>query len=401
MRRKKYEPLWLGAMSLVLLPFALQVVGLTLETASVVVILAIAALGLNLLVGYTGLTSFGHSAWFGIGGYAAALSQKHWFTGQFVAPFLFSIGFTALIAFVVGTLILRRRGVYFSLLTLALAALTFSIAFRWTNVTGGEGGLGGIERGRLGPLDLDDQRVFYIVVATIGFAVLYALLRVLRSPFGHVLVAIRENEQRATFQGYDTNKFKVASFVLSAAVTGLAGALLVFDHRLAAAESTSVVFSGEMLAMVVIGGMHSFLGPALGVLFYILFRELFSIWTDNWLLWFGLIFVAFILFSPSGLTGVAAQVRRRWRPPAETAAAMSARQNYEGLPLPDFLRSAARAGAVLEVKGLEKHFGGIHAVSGATLTAVACHVHALIGPTAPGKTTTFNLTCGMVAPDDG
>ena len=341
------RPLWIGAVALVVLPLALRAVGLTLDAATVVVILAMAAMGLNVLVGTTGLVSFGHSAWFGIGGYAAALAQLHGFKGQFVLPLLLSIAFTAVLALVVGFLILRRRGVYFSLLTLALCALTFAIAFRWTALTGGEGGLGGIERGGLPVLDLNGHLTYYIVVAVIGFTVLFALLRVMRSPFGHVLQAIRENEQRATFQGYDTDRYKLAAFVLSASVTGLAGALLVFLHRLAAAESTTVAFSGELLAMVVIGGMRSFLGPALGALFFVLFRELFSIYTDNWLLWFGLNFVGFVIFSPTGLTGIWDTLQRRWRPPAEESAAMSRRQIHEGLPLPGFLRpvAALRRGA--------------------------------------------------------
>jgi ABC-type branched-subunit amino acid transport system ATPase component/ABC-type branched-subunit amino acid transport system permease subunit len=397
----KHRPLWIGLAALIVMPLALRALGLTLDTATVVVILALAAMGLNVLVGTTGLVSFGHSAWFGIGGYAAALAHLHWFKGQIVAPLLFSVAFTALLALAVGALILRRKGVYFSLLTLALSALTFAMAFRWTALTGGEGGLGGIERGRLGPIDLDNHLVFYVFVAGVAFAALFLLQRVARSPFGHVLVAIRENEQRASFQGYQTNRYKLAAFVLSTTVTALAGALLVFLHRLAAAESTTVAFSGELLAMVVIGGMRSFLGPALGALFYLLFRELFSIYTDNWLLWFGIIFVAFVLFSPTGLVGIWQQLKRRWRPPAETGAAMSQRRIYEGLPLPAFLQPASLPGTVLEVDGVSKSFGGIRAVIGASLRVEAGQVHALIGPNGAGKTTTFNLISGLFTPDAG
>ncbi|MBK5204675.1 MAG: ATP-binding cassette domain-containing protein [Polaromonas sp.] len=398
---KKYQPLWISAIALIVLPFLLQAVGLTLTSSTDVVIFAIAALGLNLLVGYTGLTSFGHGAWFGIGAYAAALAQKHWYPGQIVLPVLFALAFVAVLSAVVGFLILRRRGVYFSLLTLALSALTYAIAFRWTAFTGGESGLGGVVRPAIGPLNLDDPTAYLVLVSLIGFAVLYLLLRVVRSPFGHVIVAIRENEQRATFQGYNTDKYKLAVFVLSATITGLAGVLLVFHHRLASADPTSVAFSGELLVMVVIGGMRSFLGPVLGALFYILFRELLSIWTPNWLLWFGLAFVGFIMYSPNGLVGIWERLQRHWRPLPEEGAAMSQRKTYEGLPLPDFLRPAARQGVVLEVVGINKHFGGIQAVQDAQLTLQAGQIHALIGPNGAGKTTTFNLISGMFWPDSG
>ncbi|WP_370868825.1 ATP-binding cassette domain-containing protein [Polaromonas sp.] len=386
---------------MIIVPLLLQVMGLTLTSSTDVVIFAIAAMGLNLLVGYTGLTSFGHGAWFGIGAYAAALIQKYWFPGQIVLPFVMAVLFVALLATVVGFLILRRRGVYFSLLTLALSALTYAIAFRWTAFTGGESGLGGVVRPAVGPLNLDDPVQYLIMVSLIGLAVVYLLLRVIRSPFGHTMVAIRENEQRATFQGYDTTRYKLAMFVLSAAVTGLAGALLAFHHRFASAEPTSVAFSGELLAMVVMGGMRSFLGPALGALFYILFREFLSIWTGNWLLWFGLAFVGFIVFSPTGLVGIWTQLKQRWKPALEVGAAMSLRKIYEGLPLPGFLRPQAQQGVVLEIEAIDKHFGGIQAVKNAHLSLHAGEIHALIGPNGAGKTTTFNLISGLFAPDRG
>ncbi len=333
----KYRPLWLAAAVLIALPFGIGLLGLSVNTATNVVILAIAAMGLNLCVGYTGLVSFGHATWFGIGAYAAGLIQLHWFGGQMWLPLLLSMVIVALSSAAVGIIILRRRGVYFSLLTLALAALTYTVAFRWSEVTGGEDGLGGLKRGSIGSFNLDNSLNFYAVTALIGLAVLYLLLRLARSPFGHVLVAIRENQLRATFQGYPVERYKLGVFVISAVVTGVAGVLLAFQTYLVSAEAVSVPFSGELLAMVVIGGMRNMLGPALGALFFILFRELFSIWTPNWLLWFGLIFIAFVMYSPNGLVGIWATLARRWWPAPEEAAAMSKRRIYEGLPLPGFL----------------------------------------------------------------
>jgi len=397
----KYRPLLIGAAVLVLLPFLMSVIGLGTNSATQVVCFAIAALGLNMLVGFTGLHSFGHSAWFGIGAYAAALAQKHWFGDQIALPILFSMIVVTVLSTVVGLLILRRRGVYFALLTLAFVALTYAIAFRWTALTGGEDGLGGLQRGGFGPFDLDDAEIYYGFVALIGLGVLYVLLRVTRSPFGHVLVAIRENQQRATFQGYHVDRYRLGVFVLSAVVTGVGGALLGFLNYLVSAEAVSVPLSGELLAMVVIGGMHSILGPALGVVFYVLFRELASIWTANWLLWFGLVFVGFVLFSPSGLVGIWANLKRRWRPPPEEAAAMNARRISEGMPLPAFLRAGARLGTVLQVDAVSKNFGGIRAVSNASLAIDSGEIHALIGPNGAGKTTVFNLVSGLFTPDAG
>src|SRR6202035_195941 len=286
--------------------------------------------------------------------------------GEIWLPLLLSMVLVAVLSAAAGVVILRRRGVYFSLLTLALAALTYTIAFRWSEVTGGEDGLGGLKRGSIGSFSLDDALTYYIVVALIGLCVLYALLRLVRSPFGHVLVAIRENQLRATFQGYPVERYKLGVFVISAVVTGLAGALPALQTHLVSAEAVAVPFSGEMLAMVVIGGMRNILGPELGALFFILFRELFSIWTPNWLLWFGLIFVGFVMYSPDGLVGIWATFKKRWRPAPQESAAMSRRKIYEGLALPSFLRPEGLQGTVLAVQGVSKHFGGIRAVTNAS-----------------------------------
>src|SRR5262249_49715401 len=152
---------------------------------------------------------------------------------------------------------------------------------------------------------------------------------------------------------------------------------------------------------VVIGGMHHILGPALGALFFILFRELFSIWTADWLLWFGLVFLAFILYSPSGLIGVWGTFARRWRGAPEEAAAMSKRKIHEGLPLPAFPRPQPAQGVVLDVDHVSKHFGGIRAVNDAALSVGAGEIHALIGPNGAGKTTLFNLVSRLHVPDKG
>jgi ABC-type branched-subunit amino acid transport system ATPase component/ABC-type branched-subunit amino acid transport system permease subunit len=399
---REQGPLLIAAVGLAILPFVLDAVGLPLRSAIDVVVFAIACLGLNVLVGYTGLVSFGHGAWFGLAAYAAALSQKHWFPGQFVVPALFAIVFVALASTAAGALILRRRGVYFSLLTLALAALLFAIGYRWTDFTGGESGLGGVTRATVLGVNLERDGVYYALVAAIGFAVCALLWRFHRSPVGSVLVAIRENEQRARFVGYPTNRYKLAGFAVSATVVGIAGVLSVFNHRFASADPLSVAFSGELVAMVVIGGMRSFLGPALGAVFYILFREFLSIWTSAWLFWFGLLFVGFIMFSPTGLVGVAQRVLAPFRRRVTEAAAMAGRRTASPEALPAFLHPAQHLdGPILVARGLAKRFGGIKAVEEVDLKVKDRTLHALIGPNGAGKTTAFNLISGLYKPDAG
>jgi ABC-type branched-subunit amino acid transport system ATPase component/branched-subunit amino acid ABC-type transport system permease component len=307
----------------------------------------------------------------------------------------------AVIAAAFGFLILRRRGVYFSLLTLALAAMLYSVSFRWTDVTGGENGLGGITRPMLFGFNLESSTVYYWFVAAIAFATMILLWRFHRSPIGHVLVAIRENEQRARFLGYPTNRYKLIAFVLSASITGLAGILLLFQNRMTSADPISVAFSGDLLAMVVIGGMRNFLGPALGALFFILFREFLSIYTENWLFWFGLVFVAFVVFSPTGLVGVAGRLMEPFRKKVVEDAAMAARR-IDVLPLPEFLRPKSHTGgAVLSARDIVKSFGGIKAVQGVDISITDRTLHALIGPNGAGKTTAFNLLSGLYRPDAG
>ncbi len=162
-----------------------------------------------------------------------------------------------------------------------------------------------------------------------------------------------------------------------------------------------MAFSGELLAMVVIGGMRSFLGPALGALFFVIFRDYLSGISENWLLWFGLLFVGFILFSPTGLVGVAGRVLAPFRKTAVEAAAMAGRKIGDA-PLPEFLKPASHLeGPVLKAEGMVKHFGGIKAVEGVTFSVRDRTLHALIGPNGAGKTTAFNLVSGMFPPDAG
>src|SRR3982074_1138528 len=255
-------PLLIAALGLLVLPPVLLALGLTMTSATEVVTYALACMALNILVGHTGLVSFGHGAWFGLDAYAAGLIQRNLMPDSFFGPTIAGVLIVMAIATAFGFLILRRRGVYFSLLTLALAAMLYAVAFRWTEVTGGENGLGGITRPTLLGLNLESSTNYYWLVATIAFAVLILLWRFHHSTVGTVLVAIRENEQRARFLGYPTKRPKLLAFVVSASIPGLAGILLLFQNRMTSADPISVSFSGDLLAMVVIGGRRRAVEPA-------------------------------------------------------------------------------------------------------------------------------------------
>src|SRR5205814_4314100 len=226
--------------------------------------------------------------------------------------------------------------------TLAFTALAFFFAFRLTEFTGGESGLRGIARPVIGPIDLNDQVVFYSLTAIVVFAAAGALLRVVGSRFGSVLVAIRENEQRALFTGYPVRHYKLVAFVISATLVGVAGSLFAFLKSIVSADTVHVSFSGEIVAMTIIGGTRNFLGPPLGALFYILFRELLSGYTDAWMFWLGLLFMGFILYSPAGLVGLGTRLWAHYRKlsgKADTpAAAMASRLTPQSAQtVPEFL----------------------------------------------------------------
>ncbi len=388
------------ALGLVALPAVMNMGGLTYSTAVECIVLALAGLALNILLGYTGLVSFGHGAWFGIGAYAVGILQLRYFPGSAIIPLIGAVLLVAVIACLVGLLILRRRGVYFSLLTLAFGALCFALAYRWTALTGGENGLGGIERNAVLGVSLDNSLAFYAFVAVIAFLVVAFVLRLVLSPFGAVLTAIRENELRTRFIGFDVDAYKLLAFVLSAAITGLAGGLSVLSHRIASAETMSLAFSGELLAIVLIGGMRSFSGPIFGAVFYILFREYLSMYTSDWLLYFGLVFIFFILVTPAGLTGLAMRLQRLARPEKIRGAAMGQRVTETDKEFfPSFL--STQAPAALHCREVDKTFGGIAAVRNVTLDVAGKGVHALIGPNGAGKTSLFNLISGMFPADRG
>jgi len=391
---------WLFAWFLAL-PLLMSAANSTVSLGTEIVVFTLLAIAYNLLMGYTGLVSFGHSAFFGLGGYAAGLTQIHVAQGMGV-PLLAGVAAAALAGAAIGFLLMRKRGVYFSLLTLAFTQMFFYIVYGATAVTGGENGLGGIERFpvSLGPLRLDlaDKRVYYYAAAALAAAAIWLLWRIVHSPFGRVLEAIRENEQRASFVGYDVKRYKLTAFVVSCAFSGLAGALYTFLLNFAYPESLHVTMAGEIAAMTLVGGMRSFVGPAVGAAVFVFMRDTLSSWTQNWLIYFGVIFIAFVMFSPNGIVGVAERLRGLRRradvagdaPPAAVVAAPAAARG-----------PATAMETLLEVRGLTRRFGALAAVDGASFQVRRGELRSIIGPNGAGKTTLFNLLTGLLPADGG
>ncbi len=399
------HPLALCAVALLALPFLVSAIGFTHGLATEIALFALVGLGYNLLLGYTGLLSFGHGLFFGCAAYCAALVQIHWFKASVFTPLALTMIFSAALGVVIGFLVLRRRGVYFSLLTLAFTALAFTIAFRWTEFTGGESGLRGVTRPSMLGLNLDQQLVFYYFTAAIVFAAAWGVWRIVHSPFGSVLAAIRENEQRAGFIGYPVRRYKLVAFAASATITGLGGGLFAFLKLFASADPVHPTFSGELAAMTIIGGTGSFLGPPLGALFYILFREILSGYTASWMFWFGLLFMGFILFSPSGLIGLGERILAPFRREREGLAAMASRvKPSPSQEVPDFLLHADEPDpgtVILSTGRVSKSFGDFTAVDAVSVRIRHGQLQALIGPNGAGKTTLFNILSGMYPPEGG
>lgn len=272
---------------------------------------ALFALAFNLLLGYGGLLSFGHAAYFGMASYVSAYAAKNWGLTPELA-ILLGTGVSAALGAVFGALAIRRQGIYFAMITLALAQMVFFFSLQTPRFTGGEDGIQAVPRGKLfGLVSLADDRALYWLVAVIFLGGLLLIYRIIHSPFGQVCKAIRDNEPRAISLGYRANRYKLAVFVLSATLAGLAGSTKAIVFQLASLTDVHWSMSGEVVLMTLVGGLGTVFGPIVGALVIVSMQNYLASLGAWVTVVQGVIFVICVLLFREGIVGVIAKAIRR------------------------------------------------------------------------------------------
>jgi branched-chain amino acid transport system permease protein len=270
---------------------------------------ALFACAFNLLIGYVGLVSFGHALYFGWASYLAAYAAKTWHFQPEVA-ILIGTATAAVLGVIAGGVAIRRQGIYFAMITLALAQMMYFFALR-APFTGGEDGIQAVPRGRLfGRFDLSNEMTMYVFVAVVVLAAFLLIYRIINSPFGEVLKAIRENEQRTISLGYNTDRYKLVVFVLSATLAGLAGSLKALVFQLASLTDVHWTMSGDVLLMTLLGGLGTVFGPVVGAFAVIAMQNYLAPFGQWVLVIQGVIFVVCVLLFRRGIVGELAAVLR-------------------------------------------------------------------------------------------
>ncbi|HEU4439430.1 MAG TPA: branched-chain amino acid ABC transporter ATP-binding protein/permease, partial [Methylomirabilota bacterium] len=370
-----------------------------------VLVFGLFALAYDVLLGHAGVLSLGHSAFLGVAAYTAGI-----LLARFRLPLELSILAGALgglaTSLILGLLVLRKRGVYLAMLTLALSQVFYYVVLMWTPVTGGTDGLGNLPILHLSdPLGwrLSKRPITrYYVIATVIFVAMLAIRHLLGSPLGRVMRAVKANETRAAACGYDTRRVKLAAFAVSGLFSGLAGALLTVVLEFVPIENIHWGMSGAVLIMALFGGTGTLLGPFVGAGVFIWMRDFLSKYLEYWEVFVGGAFVLIVLFLPDGIVGSLTRLLARRRPVPVAAA-------EDALPDPARLVAApGRAngaggdgGLLLESRGLTKTFGGLTAVNGVDFQVRAGELRSVIGPNGAGKTTFFNLLTGVLPPSGG
>lgn len=295
-------------LALAILPQVMSIYYVNLLT--LVLIFAIFAMSFDLIQGYLDLPNLGHGAFFGVAAYTIGIFSKNLLLDNFWLNFLLGIGFACVTAALFGLLVFRTRGAYFFMITLALSQMLWGVALNWRSLTRGDDGIPSISRPALGflPWSLQNSNIYYYFVLfffIVAFILMYIMVR---SPFGHVILGIRENELRMRALGYNIWLYKYIWFIISGFFAGLSGSLSVYFHQYVGPGDLTVAKSAEGLLAVLVGGSGTLIGPAIGAGIIVFLQYIVSAFTKRWLFFLGAMFVLVVLFTPEGILGLGKKI---------------------------------------------------------------------------------------------
>jgi len=398
------------ALALIAAPFVLPLFDAAPNTVNRILVWGLFGIGFDILFGYTGLLSFGQSALYGTGGFVAAyLLTRTGFPHVISALFIGMVA-AAAVGYLVGLVALRRTGIYFAMITIAIAEVFFFVEFNpLSEWTGGENGLPGVPTPSLDlgftNLHFTTGWALYPFLAACYFVGIVVALRIVRSPVGAVLRAIRENPLRAAAVGHNIHGYKLTAFVIAAAYAGFAGGLLGVMQAFMPPDAFMFETSGQLVMQTAIGGRGTLFGPLAGAAVWLFLQDFLQSTLDlgaTWKLVLGLVFVILVCFLRQGIIGglrdLYGLVHRKKR---GSASAESARKTVSTSPMPAHALPNGHTGPVLQAVGLTKHYGGLAANEGIDFSVNAGEVRGVIGPNGAGKTTFFKMLTCEVPPTAG
>ncbi|AVO41886.1 ABC transporter permease subunit [Simplicispira suum] len=405
----------LTILGLIAAPFVLPHLGFTPTTINRILVWGLVGIGFDLLFGYTGLLSFGQSAFFGSGGMFAAYLLTQTSMQSSIGALLIGTVAAGVIGFFIGLIALRRTGIYFAMITVAIAEVFFFVEFNpLSDFTGGENGLPGVPTPILNLgftiIEFSDNLSMYAFLAFWYFVGLVIALRLVRSPFGLVLRAIRENPLRAQALGHNIQRYKLAVFVVAAMYAGFAGGLLGLMQGFMPPDAFMFATSGEIVMQTAIGGAGTLFGPLLGAAVWLYLSDFFQTVLNlgaTWRLILGIVFVLLVVFLRHGLVGAISDIYRRVRQGKQTAQPQSVAAVAARKPLAanraklGHKATKSKEGVLLAATGLTKHYGGLAANSDIDFSVDHGEIRGIIGPNGAGKSTFFKMLTCEVEPTSG
>ena len=409
--RTTLAPLVALAVVLAAAPFVLPRVGASFDLMQRVLVIGILGLGFDLLFGAAGLLSFGQAAFFGTGGMVSAYLLVNDVIGSVWLALAIGTVLAGVFGLVVGWLAVRRIGIYFAMITLAFGQMAYFLSFSPLSAySGGENGLPGVPFPRIGAYRIVAGLPMYCLLAALFFLGFVLARRILHSPFGAVLRAIKENTPRAAMLGHSVPAYKLAVFVIAALYAGLAGGLLGVFQSYMPPDAFSLDTSGDLVVQTIIGGVGTLIGPLVGATVWLYLRDNLQLIPGVGPLWkliLGVIFVVLVVALKRGIVGEIRHLfvrrrlsARRAEVPEEGGAASEAPPPALALPMTAPIRAIDDAPA-LRAMGLSKHYGGLRAVDGVSFAVRAGSIHAVIGPNGAGKSTLFKMLLDEIAPTAG